>query len=305
METRTSTNWNDRYTRITVNAVQMGVVEINKPTQASSHHTTLVLIHGFTGNALTWEPSLSDLIIPSTPETTKTQTTNTPPVHIIALDMLGHGRSHAPFDPTRYSIENCQQDIIAALQQLGVSAHRAILLGYSMGGRIALYTALSGYFRALILESASPGIADPDERARRRHADDELANRIERDGLESFIDYWEKLPLFASQQHLPERIRATQHAQRLTNSTRGLANSLRGIGTGVQPSLYEDLPNLHIPTLLITGDLDDKYCAIAQHMALALPAARLSIVPGAGHTVHLEKPTHFHKLIHDFCTQLL
>ncbi len=300
MDTRTSTNWNDRYTRITVNAVRMGVIEINKPTQASSHHTTLVLIHGFTGNALTWEPSLNDLIIPLTQRSPDTH-----PVHIIALDMLGHGRSDAPFDPTRYSIENCQQDIIAALQQLGVFAHHAILLGYSMGGRIALYTTLSGYFRALILESASPGIADPDERAQRRHSDDELADRIERDGIEPFVNYWEKLPLFASQQHLSEEVRATQRTQRLTNSTRGLSNSLRGIGTGVQPSLYEDLPNLHVPTLLIAGDLDDKYCAIAQHMALALPAARLSIVPGAGHTVHLEKPTHFRKLIHDFCTQLL
>ena len=186
-----------------------------------------------------------------------------------------------------------------------MDANTAILLGYSMGGRIALYSALSGYFRALVLESASPGIADPDEREQRRRADDELANRIEREGIVSFVNYWEKLPLFASQQTLSEEVRTAQRAQRLTNSTRGLANSLRGVGTGVQPALYADLPNLHAPTLLIAGDLDDKYCAIAQQMAHALPNAHLSIVPDAGHSVHLEKPTHFSKLIHDFCTQLL
>jgi 2-succinyl-6-hydroxy-2,4-cyclohexadiene-1-carboxylate synthase len=300
MNMRTSIHWNDQYTRITVNEVQMGVVEINKPTSNIVNTITLVLLHGFTGNALTWESSLAELASPSAQTST-----NTPLFHLIALDMLGHGRSDAPFDPTRYSIEHCQQDILAALQQLGVPANRAILLGYSMGGRIALYAALSGYFRALILESASPGIADADERAQRRRSDDNLAERIEREGIEPFVNYWENIPLFASQHSLPIEIQATQHTQRLTNSTRGLANSLRGVGTGVQPPLYEKLPDLHIPTLLITGDLDDKYCAIAQQMVVAMPDAHLSIVSGAGHTVHLEKSTHFRQLVYDFCTQLL
>jgi 2-succinyl-6-hydroxy-2,4-cyclohexadiene-1-carboxylate synthase len=300
MDTPTSKHWNNQYTLLTVNAVQMGVVEINKPASDSTDVPTLVLLHGFTGSALTWETSLAGLATVQSQEPVET-----PPMHIIALDMLGHGRSDAPFDPTRYSIEHCQQNILAALQQLGVPAHQAILLGYSMGGRIALYTALSGYFRALILESASPGIADPDERAQRRNADNNLADRIERDGIPAFIDYWEKIPLFASQQHLPDTVRAAQRSQRLTNNTRGLANSLRGVGTGVQSALYEYLPDLHIPALLIAGDLDDKYCAIAQQMAHILPEASLSIVPDAGHTVHLERPAHFRKLVYDFCTQLL
>jgi 2-succinyl-6-hydroxy-2,4-cyclohexadiene-1-carboxylate synthase len=299
MNTRTSINWNDYYTSITLNAVQMGVIELNKPLSPTTDHVTLVLLHGFTGNTLTWQSSLGEFALSSSEES------SIHPLHIIALDMLGHGRSEAPFDPSRYSIENCQQDILAALQQLGVPAHKAILLGYSMGGRIALYTALSGYFRALILESASPGIADPAERAQRRQSDNELANRIEQDGIASFVDYWENIPLFASQQNLPAEVLAAQRAQRLANNTRGLANSLRGIGTSVQPPLYADLPSLTIPTLLITGDLDDKYTTIAQQMAHTLPNAHLSIVPNAGHTVHLEQPAHFRKLVYDFCTQLL
>jgi 2-succinyl-6-hydroxy-2,4-cyclohexadiene-1-carboxylate synthase len=299
MNTRTSTNWNDHYTSITLNAVQMGVIELNKPSSSTTDYTTLVLLHGFTGSALTWQPSLGELATPSSMES------SVHPLHIIALDMLGHGRSEAPFDPSRYSIENCQQDILAALQQLDVPAHKAILLGYSMGGRIALYTALSGYFRALILESASPGIADPTERAQRRRSDNELADRIEQEGIASFVDYWEHLPLFASQQKLPAEVLTAQRTQRLTNNIRGLANSLRGIGTGVQPPLYENLPSLALPTLLITGDLDDKYTAIAQQMAITMPDAHLSIVSNAGHTVHLEQPAQFRKIVHDFCINLL
>ena len=162
-----------------------------------------------------------------------------------------------------------------------------------MGGRIALYSAFSGYFRALILESASPGLATPAEREQRRVNDEVLAARIEQDGVEAFIDYWEKIPLFASQQQLSAEKREELHAQRLNNCAQGLANSLRGVGTGVQPELYTRLPTLNLPVLLLAGELDSKFCTIARQMALQLPQARLQIVPGAGHTVHLEQPEAF------------
>jgi 2-succinyl-6-hydroxy-2,4-cyclohexadiene-1-carboxylate synthase len=212
----------------------------------------------------------------------------------------GHGQSDAPGDPQRYAIEYCQQDILAALQKLGVSQGEAILLGYSMGGRITLYTAFSGFFRALILESASPGLADPAEREQRRISDEVLAASIERDGVQAFIDCWEKLPLFATQSTLPPESRDALRRQRLSNHASGLAQSLRGVGTGVQPSLYARLPALHIPVLLIAGELDPKFAAIARSMAQALPQSQLRIVPGAGHAVHLERPEEFDSLVGDF-----
>ena len=187
---------------------------------------------------------------------------------------------------------------------LGVRKGEAILLGYSMGGRIALYTAFSGFFRALILESASPALADPLERAQRRSNDEQLAASIERDGIVAFVEYWEHLPLFASQQRLPYEQRQALHEQRLHNSASGLANSLRGVGTGAQPALQERLATLSLPVLLIAGILDTKFCTITHQMAQSLPDAQLHIVPDAGHTVHLEQPEVFDQIVGDFCLKL-
>ena len=268
---------------VQVNGVRLGVEQRG---EARKSDPTLVMLHGFTGSAAGWGRQLDTLAAYG--------------LRIIALDLLGHGQSDAPDDPQRYTIEHCQQDILAALQELGVSKGRAILLGYSMGGRIALYAAFSGFFRALILESASPGLEDPVERERRRISDETLAASIEREGIQAFIGRWEKLTLFASQKTLPLECRETLRRQRLQNRATGLAQSLRGVGLGVQPSLYARLPTLQIPVLLIAGELDTKFTAIARQMVQALPQAQVRIIPGAGHTVHLEQPEEFVSLVGDF-----
>src|SRR6266851_3776887 len=275
-------------TIVQVNSVRLGV-ELRGEARNSAQ--TLILLHGFTGSAAAWGHQLDTL--------------SDYGLRIIALDLLGHGQSDAPDDPQRYTIERCQQDILAGLQELGVSKGQATILGYSMGGRIALYTAFSGFFRALILESASPGLEDPAEREQRRLSDEALAASIERDGVQAFIERWEKLPLFASQRTLPFESREALRRQRLQNSATGLAQSLRGVGIGVQPSLYARLPMLHVPVLLIAGELDTKFTAIARHMAQALPQAQLHIVSGAGHTVHLERPEEFASLIWNFSLSMI
>jgi 2-succinyl-6-hydroxy-2,4-cyclohexadiene-1-carboxylate synthase len=277
------------YKCININAVRIGVLQSEPPERDPLN--TLVLLHGFTGSAINWEGLFTDLAMPSW--------------RIIALDMLGHGQSSAPDDPERYNMEHCQSDILAALQALGVLPGHAVLLGYSMGGRIALYTAFSHFFRALILESASPGLADPREREQRRLSDNALAASIKRDGVASFVEHWEKLPLFASQSNLPVELQEVLHRQRLQNRATGLANSLRGVGTGAQPALHAQLPTLDLPVLLIAGELDAKFSAIAHHMAQDLPHAIVHIVPGAGHTVHFEQPDTFAQLVTWFCSRLL
>ena len=274
---------------VQVNGIRLGVVcqgagKLDKP--ALDGGPTLVMLHGFTGSAAGWGSHLDTLAACGW--------------RVIALDLPGHGLSDAPEDPQRYAIEYCQQDILAALQSSGVSQGEAVLLGYSMGGRIALYTAFSGFFRALILESASPGLEDPVEREQRRSSDEALAASIERDGVQAFIDRWEKLPLFASQNTLPAETREALRSQRLHNRAGGLAQSLRGVGVGVQPSLHARLPTLRIPVLLIAGELDTKFTAIARSMARALPQSQLYIVPGAGHAVHLERPEEFVSLVGAF-----
>lgn len=177
------------------------------------------------------------------------------------------------------------------------------LAGYSMGGRLALFFALSypDRVRTLCLVSASPGIAAAIEREERRVSDNALADRLERKGTAAFVDYWESLPMWESQhQTLSVGQRRQLRAQRLRNRPDGLANSLRGMGTGAQPVLHDELPSMALPTLLIVGEEDEKFVAVNRQMAQRIPEAQKVVVPGAGHAVHLERPKEFARAVLDF-----
>ncbi len=244
----------------------------------------LVLLHGFTGSSNTWR-DLADGLAGE--------------YRTIAPDLVGHARSDAPEAVERYAIGRAAADLVALLRALG--HERAAWLGYSLGGRVALQVAADHpqVVAALVLEGASPGIADDAERAARRASDAALAQRIERDGVEAFVDEWERVPLFASQLALPEEARAAVRATRLAQRARGLANSLRGMGAGAQSPLHERLPAIAAPTLLLAGSLDEKYVAIGRDMARTLPDATMRVVEGAGHAAHLERPEAFARLVED------
>ena len=238
----------------------------------------VLLLHGFTGSKADWAPLIESLA---------------PDYRIVAVDLPGHGESDAPADPSRYEMAMVARDLGALLAHLQVK--RAHLLGYSMGGRLALYLALTQPTRwqSLALESASPGVATEAERSERRRQDMTLADFIEREGIEAFVKRWERLPLFASQVNLPEEVRQRHRERRLENRPLGLAGSLRGMGTGMQPAMWETLAELTLPSLLIVGELDEKFVALAREMLRSMPQALLTIVPQAGHTLHLEKPDVF------------
>lgn len=246
----------------------------------------LVLLHGFTGSSTNWQPLQQALA-------TEERTT-------IAIDLLGHGETDAPADPARYAMAPAAQDLADLLDRIAPGP--IDLLGYSMGGRLALYvaTAYPNRIRRLILESASPGLTDAVARQARIASDEALATRIEQDGLAAFVDHWERVPLFASQAQLAATTRQQLREQRLANRPLGLANSLRGMGTGVQPPLWDTLPRLQLPTLLLTGTLDTKFCAIAEQMVAQLPSANHLPIPDVGHTIHLEAPALFHKALLTF-----
>ena len=161
-----------------------------------------------------------------------------------------------------------------------------------MGGRLALFTAVTYPDRilSLTLESSSPGLATQKERIARQEQDEKLANRIEAEGIEPFVDFWESLSLWESQKQMSCDKKERLRNQRLQNKATGLANSLRGMGTGVQPNLWPALTTLNCPTKLIVGELDSKFVDINQKMLAQLPTGTLTIIPQAGHTVHLEKP---------------
>lgn len=245
----------------------------------------LLLLHGFTGSGESWTQHVPAFA-------TRFRT--------VTIDLLGHGRSDAPADPGRYGIEQAANDLLAVLDQLGLT--RAAVLGYSMGGRLALFlaTVAPDRIRALVLESSSPGIRGPAERHEREARDAALADAIERDGITAFVDRWERLPLFATQARLPDAERVAQRTQRLAQSPRGLANSLRGMGQGVQPPLFERLATLPMPALIVVGALDSAYCALGHEMTSLIPNARLAVIPDAGHAVHLEQPEAFRLTVREF-----
>jgi 2-succinyl-6-hydroxy-2,4-cyclohexadiene-1-carboxylate synthase len=246
----------------------------------------LVMLHGFTGTTATWSAQVKAL-----------QTD----FEIIRLDLLGHGGTVAPQVPGRYSIKSAARDLLKLLDNLRLDTVN--LVGYSMGGRLALYMAYRypERIKRLILESASPGLRTEAERAARAERDNALADRIIVDGITAFVDYWGKLPLWASQaDNLDAAAKAVLRRERLAQRPVGLANSLRGMGTGIQPSLWDDLSAITVPALLLAGELDTKFVEINQQMADTLPNARLEVVPSVGHTIHLEAPDMFNQHLREF-----
>jgi 2-succinyl-6-hydroxy-2,4-cyclohexadiene-1-carboxylate synthase len=226
----------------------------------------LVLLHGFTHTGRSW-----DGVARALPERYRPH----------APDLRGHGRAAGTM-PVRLEAVVSDLDRLAAGERLA-------LAGYSMGGRIALQYALARPARVtrLVLIGASPGIADPTERAARVRADEHLAGEIERMSIEAFAARWARTPVLADQ---PAEIAARAQADRLCNTPQGLARALRGLGAGALPPLWHRLGELEIPVLLIVGERDQKFLAIARAMADDIPSARLRTIPGAGHAAHLERP---------------
>jgi 2-succinyl-6-hydroxy-2,4-cyclohexadiene-1-carboxylate synthase len=257
--------------------------------ESSGAGPAVLMLHGFTGSVTTWAPLRALL---NTHFTT------------IAVDLPGHGQSGAPPDAARYSLARFADDLRQTLDTIGVE--RAAVLGYSLGARAALQFALAFPERtaALVLESGTPGIDDVAERDARVASDSELAATIERDGIVPFVDYWEKLPLWSSQASLSPAAATRLREQRLANNAEGLANCLRGAGTGTLPSVSERLSELAMPVLILAGAMDEKFAAVGTRMAGSITGSRLEIVEGAGHAVHLERPDDFSRLVSDFLNQM-
>lgn len=225
----------------------------------------LVLLHGFTQTRQSWRRTAAAL---------------GGRYRALAPDLPGHGLA-AERRPASFAA--------CAAYVRALAGGPCTLAGYSMGGRIALYTALAlpGLVERLVLVGTSPGLADAAEREARRQDDEALAQRIEAIGVEAFAVEWGAQPLFAGQD---ERVAAAAHADRLRNTPAGLAAALRGLGTGVMPPLWDRLGELAMPVVLVVGERDQKFRAIAERAAAAIPDCRLEVVAGAGHAAALERP---------------
>ena len=242
--------------------------------------TPVTLLHGFTQSGRSWLEVISKLL---------------PGFMWIVPDLRGHGETRTrPGAPC--SMDACTRDLELLLDHLGVS--RTHLVGYSMGGRLALHVAARQPERILSLLTigAHAGLEEA-AREGRRLGDDALARRIEQEGLEAFVNHWSGLPMFAGLERRGPAFVAQARAERMTNHVAGLACSLRGMGAGVMEPLWDDLGTLSIPCTFVAGQLDHGYVTSARRLAATVPNGRVEVVPRAGHTVHQERPEAFARLL--------
>lgn len=231
----------------------------------------VLLLHGFMGSRRDWAPVAASMC--------KTH-------RLVLVDLPGHGETGDPGDDALWTPDGC----VAALARILASAGGGSVVGYSLGGRLALQMAIDHpevVARAVVV-SASPGIAGECGRAQRRNMDEGLARRLEKEDLEAFLKDWYDQPLFAALREHPRFPEILGRRRR--NDPRLIARSLRGIGTGSQRSLWGDLPGLAIPLLFLAGERDEKFTQVAFDAVARCPTAEAVILRGCGHALVEEDP---------------
>ncbi|MBD1841964.1 2-succinyl-6-hydroxy-2,4-cyclohexadiene-1-carboxylate synthase [Cyanobacteria bacterium FACHB-63] len=232
-----------------------------------SDSSIVVFLHGFLGSGAEFDAIAAQLGDQS-----------------LTIDLPGHGETRFS---NQYTMENTATAIVDLLNELAID--RANLVGYSMGGRVALYLALNYQerFPKAIVESGSPGLKTEQERRERRERDRALADRIEAD-FDQFLSDWYNQPLFQSLKAHPQFEQMLKERSR--NNPVELARSLREMGTGMQPSLWEKLRSHQQPLLLMAGERDRKFVVLSQEMASLCETVELAIAPNTGHNIHFENP---------------
>jgi 2-succinyl-6-hydroxy-2,4-cyclohexadiene-1-carboxylate synthase len=248
------------------------------------NNPAVILLHGFMGSSADW---MEDVI----PSLSKDY-------YCIAVDLPGHGKTDTE-RRDNYTMDRCATAIASLMDTLSIS--QSNLIGYSMGGRLALYTAvnLSGRIGKAVIESASPGLAKESDRRARVEQDRKLADRILHTPMQQFLQEWYQQPLFETMDKESEPYRMML-IRRAANDPKRLALSLEMMGTGAQPSLWDKLDKIRSPLLLIVGEHDTKYRAIASDIANHCPAATTATVKDAGHAAHLDNPDEYIKLASQF-----
>ena len=237
--------------------------------------SAISFLHGFTQTKESWLPVVEQLPLGH---------------QYTCIDAPGHGQS-----------TDGKRTLVEAGNDVAETMSQGILVGYSMGARIALHTAFQHpkTVTALVLISGTAGIDDDNERKQRRESDEALANRISDIGVPDFITEWLSNPMFSglspASADVPSRCR---------NIAEGLGNSLRYAGTGTQTPLWDVLPTLAMPVLLIAGENDQKFVDLARRMSSLIPNCELRIITGVGHTCHLEDITSYTALFQDWLSRI-
>lgn len=275
----------------------------------------VVLLHGFAQSAASWD-NIAELL-------GRTRS-------VVALDLVGHGGSDRPEGADAYALGAQGEMLLAYLASpVGVAAlaapgrsnggsasaaqgsRKPLVVGYSMGGRVALAAASSQpetFARiagGLVLESAGLGPVDEREREDAAERDARNAAALRRDGLSAFMDAWERLDLFATQRDLPASARERMRASRLANDAEALARTFEHAGQHAMPARVDVLAALAslrasgAPVRYIAGALDVKYRTLAEGLEDE-GLCEVRIVAGAGHNVHLEAPAAYLRALEGF-----
>jgi len=246
-------------------------------TTGDKNYPPLLLLHGFLGS----QQDFSE-IVPRLSEQ----------FYCIVPDLPGHGNTQT--HEGGYTFEATAKALLNLLDSL--NTQQTHLLGYSMGGRLALYLTcfFPERFGRVVLESASPGLKTAEARQARVLKDEAIAQQLETTALPDFMAQWYRNPLFASLKKHPEAF-ATMLQRRHNNNPAELAAALRGLSTGRQPSLWTALPEIRTPLLLLVGELDRKFVALNREMVAHCSQNQKSqavfhVVADYGHNIHLETP---------------
>lgn len=239
--------------------------------QSETNLPYLILFHGFMGSGEAFKPLLSELKTFCNP---------------VSIDLIGHGKTETPDVVELFKADRQVQQMTSILDRLKFD--RLFAYGYSMGGRLLfhLLTANQNLFAGAFIESSHCGITNREQRKQRVQVDDQRAAEIQSD-FSQFLDHWQSLPLFketdeTSRQHY-RQIMAKQ-------SPRMMANSLKGFGAGVMPSVCEKLHKLRLPLYLAAGEQDQKYVSQMAEIAELNSHFELLVAKNAGHRVHTDRP---------------
>lgn len=240
-----------------------------------------ILLHGFTGDGRSWSRVAAKMRSERT---------------VVAVDFPGHDGRTRP--ATIYHDWHGVIDALA-LAIRKAHLHDSYLVGYSLGGRVALGLLVEhpDLFVGGTLIGASAGLRNASERAERRAQDQALIDLLTNEGIEAFVEHWESLPLFASQARVPKAWLEEQRASRLAHDAEALAGSLRTLGLGVMPDYWDSLGEIAVPVHVVAGEEDEKFRRIGQSMAAKMPCGSYGIVAQAGHNIPLEAPEQIASLI--------
>jgi len=249
----------------------------------SPENPAVLFLHGFLGGREDWR-EITDRLCEN--------------FQTVAVDLPGHGYTQVNGIDKYYTMPSCAWGLINFLDQLKIKKCHTV--GYSMGGRLALYLAVKypERFDKIVIESSSPGLKTADERQDRVKQDKKLARRLETENFENFLNDWYRQPLFESIQK-DARFKKL-FKKRLKSDPLLLAKSLRQMGTGAQPSLWPELSKINNPIMFVAGEKDEKFKALAGEMSDLCETSEICIIKNCGHNVHFEKPLEFYEQLNNF-----